>query len=166
MALGTVTKLAKTKEYFVNEGNKIGYMDTAYGSEFNSSALKLVAGEDLIKGRAVYLSDSMTISMCDATHHDCIGVAMFDCKSGEECAIETEGLFKMIAADAITAPAKVTATSATISSVSQKGVVTTATATTQDASTKVVTLGTATCGIALNDAAAAGDVVYVKFTIA
>lgn len=156
MAVKNKVNLAKTWEYFVNEGNKIGYMDTEYGTEFNSDALHLVADEDLVKGRAVYLSDSMKIKMCDTTHQDAIGVAMFDCKKDEECAIETEGLFKMIAGDTITAPAKVSATSATISSATEKGVVTTQTNATQSAPASPV------CGIALNDATA-GGVVYVKF---
>ena len=173
MAIGTKVNLAKTKEYFVNEGNKIGYMDTEWSSEFNSSAPHLVAGEALVKGRAVYVYDedasgNFVIKMCASTSQAtkrAIGVAMFDAKNGEECAIETEGLFKMLAGGSISAGDVLTATSASVGGTTQYGVVVAATAAAQDNTSKVVTAGTPICGIALNDATSGGTV-YVKFLCA
>lgn len=154
---------AYEKDYFISEGNKIGYM-----SEYDLDTLdqkKIIAGEDLHKGQLVYVSDNFKVKACDTSHGEAIGVVMLSVKSGEPVAIETEGLFRITAGETITAGDKLSAGQYTDSaSVTHKGVAKKATEMSQDSSTKAVTLPTKTIGVALNGATAGGDV-YVKFTI-
>lgn len=158
-------------EYFISEGNKLGYMDTHYSAFLQSAGKKLVAGEDLKKGQLVYIHDEdptnaiVVKACCTGNVDNCIGVAMFDTANGEDVAVETEGLFKVIAGGSISAGALVSAGQYTdASSNVHKGVVVTATALAQDSSTKAITLPTKVVGIALCDATA-GNYVYVKFAI-
>lgn len=133
-------------EYFVNEGNKIGYMPTEFGATGNDIIeKKLVAGADITKGQVVILSDSLTVIPSSAASAHVLGVAAISAKSGEPITIECEGLFKLVAASAITAPALVESA----------------------ASGKVATVGgtpVKTIGLALNDASTDGAV-FVKFSI-
>lgn len=145
------------KDYFVNEGNKLGYMNTYFGNSANNSLSedKLVADGDITKGQVVMLSDSMKVKVASAAGGaNVIGVAMFDAKDGEPVAVECEGLFRLTAGDSITAPAQVSA--------GDDGKVVAATAPTVSAGT--YSAGTKVIGIALNDASS-GDEVYVKFSI-
>jgi predicted RecA/RadA family phage recombinase len=133
------------KDYFIGEGNKIGYLPTEFGSNLALSEKTLKAGADLVKGQVVILSDALTVVPSTAPSKFVLGVAMFDAKINEPVSIETEGLFKLTASAAITAPAEIEASTAG----------------------KVVTAGgtpVKVIGIALTDASTDGDV-YVKFSI-
>lgn len=96
------------KEYLINEGNQIGYMDASFDANLNLAQKKLVAGADVKKGQVVYISADMTIKPTTAASGAVIGVAMFDAKAGEPIAVECEGLMKLVAGGTITAGAKVT----------------------------------------------------------
>lgn len=133
------------KEYLVNEGNKIGYMDASFGSDLALNQKRLTADGDLTKGQVVYVSGDMKVKATTAATKAVIGVAMFDAKDGEDIAVECEGLFKLTASGSITAGAEVEA--------AVGGKVATASGT----PTKVI-------GIALNDTSD-GEDVYVKFSI-
>lgn len=130
------------KEYLINEGNQIGYMDASFDSGLNLVQKKLVAGADVTKGQVVYISADMTVSPTTAASAAVLGVAMMDCKAGDPIAVECEGLFKLTAAGTIAAGAKVASA----------------------ADGKVAAGTENTIGIALNAATADGDV-YVKFSI-
>lgn len=129
-------------KYNVNEGNQIGYMPTEFDQSGNLVETKLIAGADLKAGQVVEISGDMTISPTSAASAKVLGVAMFDTKKGEACAVECEGLFKLVAAGAVTAGDHVTSA----------------------ADGKVATGTTNTIGIALNTAAD-GENVFVKFSI-
>ena len=130
------------KDYLINEGNQIGYMDASFGANLELVQKKLVAGADLTKGQVVYVSADMTVSPTTGASAAVLGVAMADCKAGEPCAVECEGLMKLTAASTIAAGARVASA----------------------AGGKVASGTENTIGIALNAASANGDV-YVKFSI-
>lgn len=130
------------RDYLINEGNQIGYMDASFDENLNLVNKKLVAGADLQKGQVVYVSADMTVSPTTASSAAVLGVAMFDAKAGEPVAIECEGLMKLTAGGVITAGSKVTS-----------------------AAGGKVAVGTEnTIGIALSNAVADGDVI-VKFAL-
>lgn len=130
------------KNYLINEGNQIGYMDASFDSDLGLVQKKLIAGADIQKGQVVYISADMTVSPTTGASAAVLGVAMMDCKAGGTIAVECEGLFKLTAAGTITAGSKVASA----------------------AGGKVGAGTENTIGIALNDATADGDV-YVKFSI-
>ena len=134
------------KNYLINEGNQIGYMDASFDENLNLVNKKLVAGANLQKGQVVYISADMTVSPTTASSAAVLGVAMFDAKAGEPVAVECEGLMKLTASAAITAGSQVE--SAAGGKVAAAG----------SSVTKVI-------GIALNAASADGDPVFVKFSI-
>lgn len=134
--------MAKGHEYFIGEGNKIGYLPTEFGENQAIMEKKLVAGADILKGQVVELTDSLTVAPTSAASANVLGVAMISAKAGDPVSVETEGLFKLVAAGVITAPAKV--------------------ASAKDG--KVATGTENTIGIALNDAGT-DEYVYVKFSI-
>lgn len=134
--------VAKGHEYLINEGNKIGYLPTEFGENQAIIEKKLVASKDILKGQVVELTDSLTVAPTTASSANVLGVAMFNAKAGEPVSVETEGLFKLKAASAITVPAKVTSAS----------------------DGKVATGTDNIIGIALNDANT-DEYVYVKFSI-
>ena len=134
--------MEKGHEYLINEGNQIGYLPTEFGANQAIIEKKLVAGADILKGQVVELTDSLTVAPTSAASANVIGVAMFDAKAGEPVGVETEGLFKLVAGGAITAPTKVASA----------------------ADGKVVAGTENTVGIALNDAGT-DEYVYVKFSI-
>jgi predicted RecA/RadA family phage recombinase len=130
------------KDYLINEGNQIGYMDSSFDTGLNLVQKKLVAGADIQKGQVVYVSADMTVSPTTGASAAVLGVAMMDCKAGEPIAVECEGLFKLTAAGTIAAGARV-----------------------ESAANGKVASGTEnTIGVALNAASADGDV-CVKFSI-
>lgn len=132
----------KGHEYLVNEGNQIGYLPTEFGESQTIIEKKIVAGTDVIKGQVVELTGSLTVAPTTAASAKVIGVAMFNAKAGEPVGVETEGLFKLKAASAITGGEKV------VSAANGK-----------------VAVGTDNViGIALNDAGT-DEYVYVKFSI-
>lgn len=130
------------KDYLINEGNQIGYMDSSFDTGLNLIQKKLVAGADLQKGQVVYISGDMTVSPTTGPSPAVLGVAMLDAKAGQPIAVECEGLFKLTAGGSITAGNKVTSA----------------------AGGKVAAGTENTIGVALNDATADGDV-YVKFAL-
>lgn len=141
------------KNYFVNEGNKIGQMPTEFGSTGLMVEKKLIADGDISKGDVVVVSDSWKVKKgTAATSAFVLGVAMFDYKNGDEVVVETEGLFIMTAGAAITAPA--------ILSAGDAGKVVT-----QTAGVAGTSFPSKAIGIALCDATADGDPVFVKFSI-
>lgn len=134
------------KNYLINEGNQIGYMDASFDENLNLVNKKLVAGANITKGQVVYVSGDMTVSPTTAASKAVIGVAMFDAKAGEPVAVECEGLMKLTASAAITAGSQVESA----------------------AGGKVATVGgtvTKVIGIALSAASKDGDDVIVKFSI-
>lgn len=132
----------KGHEYLVNEGNKIGYMPTEFGENQVITEKKIVASADVAKGQVVELTGSLEVAPTSEASAKVIGVAMFDANAGEAVSVETEGLFKLKAASAITGGAKV--------------------ASAKDGKVAVGTENT--IGIALNDAGT-DEYVYVKFSI-
>lgn len=133
---------AKGHEYFVNEGNKIGYLPTEFGENQSIQEKKIIASADVKKGQVVELTDSLEVAPTSAASANVLGVAMTSADAGKPVAVESEGLFKLIAASAITAPTKV-----------------------ESAADGTVAAGTTNpIGIALNDAGT-GEYVYVKFSI-
>ena len=131
------------KNYLINEGNQIGYMDASFDENLNLVNEKLVAGADIAKGQVVIVSDHMTVIPSNGTSKCVLGVAMFDTKAGEPIAVECEGLMRLTASATITAPAEVQA----------------------DANGKVKTAADGkVIGIALSDATANGDVI-VKLSV-
>lgn len=131
-------------EYFINEGNKIGYLPTEFGESGNSIVeKKIVAAVDIKKGQLVAITGDLEVSVASSASTTVIGVAMIDAKAGEPISVECEGLFKLVASAPITAGAKL--------SPANLGKVVTAT------TGQVV-------GFALNTAGTDGAV-YVKFSL-
>jgi hypothetical protein len=93
-------------EYSINEGNKIGYMPTEMDGNGNLVETKLVAGAAITKGQLVMLSAPMTVTPTTGDSGAVLGIAMFDAISGKPVSVECEGLVRMTASAAITAPAK------------------------------------------------------------
>jgi predicted RecA/RadA family phage recombinase len=132
-------------DYFINEGNKIGYLPTEFDTSGNLVEKTIKAGVDIVKGNVVELTDALVVAPTAAASANVLGVAMFDAKADEPVAVETEGVFKLKAGAAITAPVEVES-GANGTVVPKGGTV-----------TKVI-------GLALTDALSGGDV-YVKFSI-
>lgn len=133
-------------DYYIGEGDMLGYIPAEYGNggkkSFTLNETPLVAGEDLIKGRIVEVSGNMEVKHASAASAKILGVAMFDTPKGEPCSIQTEGLFKLVAASAITAGDKITSA----------------------ADGKAATGPSNQCGIAITTAKT-DEYVFVKFTI-
>lgn len=91
------------RDYFINEGNKIGYTPTTFDANLNLQAKKLTASAAIEKGQLVKISGDMTVAPATALTDAVIGVAMFDYKSGDEVVVETEGLVYLTAGGTITA---------------------------------------------------------------
>ena len=132
----------KGHNYFIGEGNKIGYMPTEFGENQSIEEKKIIAGDNIVKGQVVELTDSFTVKATSAASANVIGVAVTNAKKGDPIAVETEGLFKLVSAGVITAPTKVESA----------------------ADGKVAAGSTNPIGIALNSAGT-GEYVYVKFSI-
>ena len=130
------------RDYLINEGNQIGYMDASFDANLNLVQKKLVAGADLQKGQVVYVSGDMTVAPTSGASAAVLGVAMADAKAGEPVAVECEGLMKLTASGTIAAGAKVVSA----------------------AGGKVAAGTENTFGIALSAATAGGDVI-VKFAL-
>lgn len=130
--------------YNISEGNQIGYLPSEFGESGNSMIeKKLVASADITKGQVVIVTGNLTVGPATAGSTAVLGVAMFDAKSGSPVAIETEGLFKLVAAAGITGGAQVEAGAAgTVQTVSTGKVI----------------------GLAISTALT-GEGVYVKFSI-
>jgi predicted RecA/RadA family phage recombinase len=137
----------KNEDHFVNdykvgEGNMIGALQAEFGEDLAVNQKVIKAGADLKKGQVVEITGDAVVSPTSAASAKVLGVAMFDAKSGEEVAVETEGLFKLIASGTIAAGSKV------VSAVGGK-----------------VASGTEnTIGIAITSATA-DEYVYVKFSV-
>ena len=132
-------------EYKINEGNMIGKLPAEFDENINLVQKSITASADITKGQIVEVSGDMTVAPTSGASVKVIGVAMFDAKSGDNVAVETEGLFKLKASAAITAGDAIE--SAKDGAVAKVGA----------SAVKVI-------GIALNTATKDGDV-YVKFTI-
>ena len=132
----------KGHNYFIGEGNKIGYLPTEFGENQSIEEKKIIAGDNIVKGQVVELTDSFTVKATSAASANVIGVAVTSAKKGDPIAVETEGLFKLVSAGVITAPTKVESA----------------------ADGKVAAVSTSPIGIALNSAGT-GEYVYVKFSI-
>lgn len=132
-------------EYYINEGNKIGYLPAEFGENLTLEQKKLTASADVVKGQVVEVSGDMTVAPTSAASAKVLGVAMFDAKSGENVVVETEGLFKLTASASITAGDIIE--SAADGKVAKVG----------GSAVKAL-------GVALNTVTTGGDV-YVKFSI-
>ena len=137
----------KNEDHFVNdykigEGNMIGALQSEFGEDLALNQKVIKAGADVKKGQVVEVTGDAVVSPTSAASAKVLGVAMFDAKKDEEVAVETEGLFKLVAGGSITAGAKVTS----------------------GADGKVVAGTENTIGIAITSATA-DDYVYVKFSI-
>lgn len=130
------------KDYFVNEGNKIGALPAEFGEDLELNQKQLKAGADILKGQVVEVTGDAEVSPTTATSAKVLGVAMFNAKAGDPVAVECEGLFKMKASAAITAGSKVTSA----------------------ADGAVATGTTNTVGLAITDAAK-DEYVFVKFSV-
>lgn len=129
-------------DYKIGEGNMIGALPAEFDENINLVQKEIKASAEVKKGQVVELSGDMTVAPASAGSAKVLGVAMFDAKADEPVAVETEGLFKLVAAGSITAGAKVAA-----------------------AANGKVAVGTEnTVGIAINNATAE-EAVYVKFSI-
>ena len=95
------------KNYLINEGNQIGYMDASFDENLNLVNRKLVAGANITKGQVLIVSGDLTVTPSDGTSKCVIGVAMADAKSGEPIAVECEGLMYLTTSASITAPAEI-----------------------------------------------------------
>lgn len=132
-------------EYKINEGNQIGYMPTEFGTNQIIVEKKIVAGADLTKGQVVEITGEFEVKATTAASDKVIGVAMFDAKKDEPVAVETEGLFKLVAGGSIAA--------GDILESAKDGKVAKAGSTVKKA-----------IGVALNSAAT-NEYVFVKFTV-
>lgn len=129
-------------DYFVGEGNKIGALPAEFGEDLALNQKMIKAGADVKKGQVVEITGDAVVSPTSGASAKVLGVAMFDAKSGEEIAVEAEGLFKMVAGGTIAAGSKVVSA----------------------AEGKVATGTENTIGIAITSATA-DEYVYVKFSI-
>ena len=66
------------RDYFINEGNKIGYVDTKFDTGLNLQSKKITASAAIVKGQLVKISGDMTVAPTAAATDAVIGVAMFD----------------------------------------------------------------------------------------
>lgn len=96
--------MGMVNDYFISEGNKIGALPTEFGDNVQIKEKKLIADGDIKKGQVVEVSGDLKVKVTTAASSNVLGVAMFDAKNGEPVVVESEGLFKMVAASAITAP--------------------------------------------------------------
>jgi hypothetical protein len=64
--------------------------------------LSFTASGAITKGKAVYLSGDLTVSQCDATVRDPIGIALKTVADGEECPVLVKGVVKVTSGGAIT----------------------------------------------------------------
>lgn len=129
-------------DYKINEGNMIGAMPAEFGEDLTLNQKVIKAGADVKKGQVVEITGDAIVAPTSAASAKVLGVAMFDAKANEEVAVETEGLFKMVASDTIAAGSKVVSA----------------------AGGKVASGTENTIGIAITSATA-DEYVYVKFSI-
>lgn len=129
-------------DYKIGEGNMIGALPAEFDEGINLVQKEIKASAEVKKGQVVELSGDMTVAPAGAGSAKVLGVAMFDAKAEEAVAVETEGLFKLVAGGTIAAGAKVAAA----------------------ANGKVAAGTENTIGIAISDATA-DEAVYVKFSI-
>lgn len=132
-------------DYKVSSGLQIGVLGTEFGANGSLIEKKLTASVAVTKGQVVELSGSLTVRPTTAASANVLGVAMADAKVGEPVAVETQGLFKLIASAGIVAPTAVE--SAADGKVATKG------------GTPVKLIG-----MALNSCSA-GEYCYVKFNV-
>lgn len=130
-------------DYFISEGNKLGALPAEFGEDLALNEKQLKAGADCKKGQVVEITGDLEVSPTSASSAKVLGVAMFDAKAGEPVAVECEGLFKMIASAAINAGDHVVSA----------------------ADGKVATGSDNPVGIAISNASAADEYVFVKFSI-
>lgn len=97
------------KNYLINEGNQIGYMDASFDENLNLVNKKLIAGANITKGQVLVISGDLTVIPSDGSSKCVIGVAMADTKAGDPIAVECEGLMYLTTAAAVTAPAEIEA---------------------------------------------------------
>lgn len=90
-------------DYKISEGNMIGALPAEFSSTLTLEQKQLKAGADMSKGQVVEITGDMVVSPTTAASDKVLGVAMFDAKNGEPVSVECEGLFKLIAGEAITA---------------------------------------------------------------
>lgn len=90
-------------DYKIGEGNMIGALPAEFSSTLTLEQKQLKAGADMSKGQVVEITGDMVVSPTTAASDKVLGVAMFDAKNGEPVSVECEGLFKLIAGEAITA---------------------------------------------------------------
>jgi predicted RecA/RadA family phage recombinase len=130
-------------DYFIGEGNKIGYLPTEFGANGQIIEKTIKAGSNVVKGKLVAITGDLTVAHATSASTSVIGVAMFDTGAGQPMAFECEGLLKLTAGAAISAGAKVQS----------------------DDNADVITASTGqVVGFALNNANT-GEAVYVKFTL-
>lgn len=96
------------RNYYVNEGNKLGYQDA---QPLGVEQKKLVAKAPITKGQCVSVSGDWEVEVTtDLNAGKFIGVCFHDAKAGEAVMVDTEGLVKLDASESITAGAEVTPT--------------------------------------------------------
>lgn len=88
------------KNYFVNEGNRIGGQEPqALGAE----QIKISAEVDVIKGQPVDITSPWKVSPSVVDSAKYVGIAANSAKAGEPMVVETEGFVKLDSTGAIVA---------------------------------------------------------------
>lgn len=96
------------RNYFVNEGNKIGGQEPQALGVDNK---RISAKSTIVKGQCVAISGPWEVEpTTDANATKYVGVSFHDAKVGEEVMVETEGFVKLEASATITAGLEVTPT--------------------------------------------------------
>lgn len=127
------------KNYYVNEGNKIGGQEA---QPLGVEQARIKAKVDIEKGEPVEISSGWEVQPAIDQSVKFIGLALTSVKAGDTLTVETEGLMKVVAKGNIGAGAEVVCAG--------------------DKKVKAST-GTGTIvGIALNDASD-GEISYIKF---
>lgn len=85
------------REYYINEGNKIGGENTAV---FGASQSRVKASANVTKGQLIEVTGDFTVGPAGDNSTKVCGIAFLDAKIGEEVTFDTEGFVKMDASSA------------------------------------------------------------------
>jgi len=95
-----------SKNYFVSDGNRIGYMSTVDSSAEDK---KIIANGAITKGKLLMVTGDLEVAHATVGSNALIGVAMFDTEDTKPVAVECRGLCKLTASGAITAGDRIVA---------------------------------------------------------
>lgn len=86
------------RDYFVNEGNRIGGQEP---QALGVTQTKITASVDVTKGMVIEATGDFTVGPAGDESVKVVGIAANDAKVGEKVVIETEGFVKLDASNAI-----------------------------------------------------------------